>query len=79
MLCVLVHSGSLSGGRRQQQPRLAATAHPQDCAAVVGETLRTRFNKYALTKAGRLGPMREPHKDALFQQLQAAGGQLYFR
>jgi hypothetical protein len=32
-----------------------------------------------LTKAGRLGPVRESHKDALFAQLQAAGGQLCYR
>lgn len=44
-----------------------------------GEMLRTRFNKYALTKVGRLGPVREPHKDALFEQLQAAGAQLCYR
>ncbi|WIA33372.1 hypothetical protein OEZ86_006509 [Tetradesmus obliquus] len=86
-------AGTLSGTRRLQRLRAAVagtgpsqrtgTSTAAAAAAAVGsapgETLRTRFNKYALTKAGRLGPVREPHKDALFAQLQAAGGQLCFR
>lgn len=82
-------AGTLSGARRLRQLRSAmagaaatagtGTATAAAAATGPGETLRTRFNKYALTKAGRLGPVREPHKDALFAQLQAAGGQLCFR
>ncbi|WIA13224.1 hypothetical protein OEZ85_006816 [Tetradesmus obliquus] len=82
-------AGTLSSARRLRQLRSAmagaaatagtGTATAAAAATGPGETLRTRFNKYALTKAGRLGPVREPHKDALFAQLQAAGGQLCFR
>jgi len=66
--CLIPTAGSLRTGR------LAASA-----VGYRGETLRTRFNKYALTKAGRLGPVREPHKVEWFEQLQAAGAQLYYR
>jgi hypothetical protein len=83
---VCCFTGTLSGARRLPRLRSAVTSRdPTLCAgtaaaaAAPGETLRTRFNKYALTKAGRLGPVREPHKDALFAQLQAAGGQLCYR
>jgi hypothetical protein len=79
-------AGMLSGARRLRQQRCSTSSSTQSpvgtataAAAAGGETLRTRFNKYALTKEGRLGPVREPHKDALFAQLQAAGGQLCYR
>jgi len=61
------------------QVRCAPGAWAAAAAGGSGEVLRTRFNQYALTKAGKLGPVREPHKDQFFEQLQAAGAQLCYR
>ncbi|WIA40275.1 hypothetical protein OEZ86_013648 [Tetradesmus obliquus] len=43
------------------------------------QNLKTRFGEYALTSTGEIGPRKEQDKFKLFQGLQAAGGQLWFR
>ena len=54
-----------------------STTSSQYCST--GETLRSRLNKYCLTKAGQLGPKAEPHKAAIFAQQLHAGGRLHYR
>jgi hypothetical protein len=66
------HAGTL----QPQRPRRSATKYG---AAVTGETLRTRLNKYCFSKAQKLGPVNEPHKAAFFQQQLEAGGKLFVR
>ena len=66
-----------------QQPTLNPKTGPAAPGSLSGgggsrETLRTRFNKYAVE--GRpVGPIAEREKHGLFKELQARGFGLYYR